>query len=88
MEFDGGRGHLSTAFSVWLAGGGVKGGQVIGVTDPVGFSVEDRPVHLTDLQATLLHALGIDQRQLYYEHHNRREIVTVNGGKVIHEVFV
>jgi uncharacterized protein (DUF1501 family) len=82
-----GRDHCPSAFTVWLAGGGVKGGQIIGATDPVGYTVVDRPVHPNDLQATLLHAFGIDQHDLYYEYHNRREIVTVNGGKVIEDVF-
>jgi hypothetical protein len=72
---------------MWLAGGGVKGGQVIGATDNIGYTVVDRPVHPNDLQATILHALGIDQQQLYYEHQNRKEILTVNGGEVVKEVF-
>lgn len=72
---------------MWLAGGGVKGGQTIGTTDDVGYTVADRPIHPNDLQATILHALGIDQHELYYEHQNRKEMVTVLGGKVIKEVF-
>jgi hypothetical protein len=46
-----------------------------------------RPISPNDLHATVLQALGIGQRELYYEQHNRRELVTVNGGEVIHEVF-
>ncbi len=84
---DPGRDHAPGGYTMWLAGGGVKGGQIIGATDPVGYTAIERPVHPNDLQATILHALGIDQRELYYEHHNRREMVTFNGGKVIHEVF-
>lgn len=82
-----GRDHSPSGYTMWLAGGGVKGGQVIGATDPVGYAVIERPIHPNDLHATILHALGIDQRRLYYLHHNRKEIVTVNGGQVIQELF-
>ena len=51
--------------------------------DPVGHSGIERPIHPQDLHATILHALGIDQRKLYYVHHNRKELVTVNGADVI-----
>lgn len=80
-----GRDHSPSGYSMWLAGGGVRGGQIIGRTDPVGYAAVERPIHPNDLHATILHAMGIDQHQLYYEHHNRREIVTVNGGQVIEE---
>ena len=82
-----GRDHSPSGYSMWLAGGGVKGGQVIGATDPVGYAAVERPIHPNDLHATILHALGIDQRHLSYRHHNRKELVTVNGGEVIDEVF-
>jgi hypothetical protein len=82
-----GRDHSPTGYSMWLAGGGVKGGQIIGATDEVGYTVVDRPIHPNDFHATILHALGIDQQQLYYEHQNRKELVTFNGGEVIKEVF-
>jgi hypothetical protein len=72
---------------MWLAGSGVKGGQVIGATDPVGYAAIERPVHPNDLHATILAALGIEQQELFYERHNRREMVTVNGGEVVREVF-
>jgi hypothetical protein len=84
---DPGRDHSPTGFTIWLAGGGVRGGRVIGATDPVGYTVVERPISPHDLHATILHALGIEQRELYYEHQNRREIVTFNGGEVIPEVF-
>jgi hypothetical protein len=70
-----------------VAGGSIKGGQVIGATDEIGYSTIERPIHPNDLHATVLHALGIDQRALYYEHNNRKELVTFNGGTVISEVF-
>ena len=72
---------------MWLAGGGVKGGRVIGATDDIGYTVVDRPIHPNDLHATILQALGIEQHQLYFEHQNRKELVTFNGGEVIEEVF-
>jgi hypothetical protein len=65
----------------------VRGGQVIGATDPVGYAAVERPIHPQDLHATLLDALGIDQHRLVYERQNRKEIVTVNGAEVIGEVF-
>ena len=83
-----GRDHSPSGYTTWLAGGGVRGGQIIGKTDEVGYSAIERPVHPNDLHATILQALGLDQHELVYEHHNRRELVTVNGGRVIGEVFV
>lgn len=82
-----GRDHSPSGYTTWLAGGGVRGGQIIGATDDVGYSAVERPVHPNDLHATILHALGLDQHKLYFEHRNRRELVTVNGGKVVHEAF-
>jgi hypothetical protein len=82
-----GRNHSPSGYSMWLAGGGVRGGQVIGATDPVGYAAVDRPIHPNDLHATVLAALGVEQRELVYRHNNRREMVTVNGGEVIREVF-
>ncbi|MDB5307906.1 MAG: hypothetical protein JWO38_2108 [Gemmataceae bacterium] len=82
-----GRNHSPSGYSVWFAGGGVKGGQAIGATDEVGYAAVERPVSPHDLHATLLHAFGIDQHALYYVHDNRKELVTVNGGEVIAGVF-
>jgi hypothetical protein len=78
---------MPSGYSMWLAGGGVKGGQVIGATDPVGYVAVERAVHPNDLHATILHALGINQHHLYYRHNGRKEMVTVNGGQVVQEVF-
>jgi hypothetical protein len=82
-----GRDHSPSGYSMWLAGGGVKGGQAIGSTDPIGYAAIDNPIHPNDLHATILHALGIDQHRLYFLHNNRKELVTVNGGHVVREVF-
>jgi hypothetical protein len=82
-----GRDHSPMGYSVWLAGGGVKGGQAIGATDEIGYTAVERPVHPNDLQATLLRLLGVDQQELFYQHNGRKEIVTFNGGRVVPEVF-
>lgn len=82
-----GRDHSPSGYSMWFAGGGVRGGRIIGATDPVGYAAVERPVTPHDLHATILHALGLDQHRLYYERNNRRELVTVNGGEVVREVF-
>jgi hypothetical protein len=81
-----GRDHSPSGYSMWLAGGGVRGGRVHGATDPVGYAAVEDPVHPNDLHATVLHALGVDQHRLYYLHNNRKEKVTVNGGEVL-DVF-
>jgi hypothetical protein len=82
-----GRDHNPTGFTMWMAGGGVRGGRTIGATDDFGFhAVADR-AHVHDLHATMLHALGLDHMQLTYSHNGRRENPTINDGKVIHQVF-
>ncbi|MCA9057857.1 MAG: DUF1501 domain-containing protein, partial [Planctomycetaceae bacterium] len=70
-----------------MAGGGVRGGQIIGATDELGYVPVERPLAPADIHATLLHALGIDQHRLTWRHNNRDEIPTVFGGEVIAEVF-
>lgn len=82
-----GRNHSPSGYTMWLAGGGVKGGKIIGATDPLGYAAIERPIHPNDLHATILKALGIDQHKLVYVHNNRKELVTVNGGEVVEEVF-
>lgn len=82
-----GRDHNPSGYSVWFAGGGVKGGQIIGATDPVGYAVVDRPVSPHDFHATILHALGIEAERLTYNHHGRDEVPTVFGGEAVREVF-
>ena len=71
-----GRDHNRNAFSLWLAGGGFKGGRIHGATDDFGYrSVEDR-VGVSDLHATILHQLGLDHSRLTYRHHGRDETLT------------
>ena len=88
VEKSGGRDHSPGGFTWWLAGGSVRGGQTIGVTDEVGYTAIERPLAPADMHATILHALGVDQYEMYYNHHGRRELATFNGGKVVEEVFV
>ena len=78
-----GRDHHADGFSLWVAGGGVKGGQVIGRTDELGLTVAEDPVHIHDLQATLLHCLGLDHERLTYRHAGRDFRLTDVGGKVV-----
>jgi hypothetical protein len=78
-----GRDHSPRGFSTWMAGGGVKGGQVIGKTDDFGYAaVEDR-VHVHDLHATILHLMGMDHTKLTYFHGGRNMRVTDVSGTVI-----
>jgi uncharacterized protein (DUF1501 family) len=75
-----GRDHNPTGFTMWLAGGGVKGGQTIGATDELGLrAIEDR-LHIHDFHATILHLLGINNRALVYHHKGRPETPTLNEG--------
>jgi uncharacterized protein (DUF1501 family) len=82
-----GRDHHPNGFSMWLAGGGTKGGQVIGATDELGLGVAERPVHLHDLQATILHCLGLDHELLTHRHMGREFRLTDVAGKVVKEAL-
>ncbi len=82
-----GRDHHPYAFSIWLAGGGVKGGQVIGRTDDVGWhAVEDR-VHVNDFHATLLHLFGLDHTELTYRFQGRDFRLTDVGGRLVESLL-
>ena len=82
-----GRDHNPYGFTMWLAGGGVKGGHVVGATDEIGLhAVEDR-VHVHDLHATFLHLLGVDHKALTYLHKGRPEGPTINEGEVCRKVL-
>lgn len=82
-----GRDHHPQAFSVWLAGGGVKRGLIYGATDEFGFHVTDQPVHVHDLQATILHLLGIDHERLTYRHAGRDFRLTDVAGTVVQGIL-
>ncbi len=80
-----GRDHHPFAFSIFMAGGGVKGGQVYGETDEIGWSPVKDPVHVNDFQATLLHLFGLDHLRLTHRFQGRDFRLTDVGGKVINE---
>jgi hypothetical protein len=82
-----GRDHNPYGFTVWLAGGGVKGGQIVGATDDFGMHAVERKVHIHSLHATILAAIGIDHTELNYKLQGRSERATMNEGEVITEVF-
>ena len=76
-----GRDHNPTGFSMWMAGGGVKGGQAIGATDELGlYAVEDK-MHVHDIHASILWLLGLDNMRLTYDHKGRPERPTINEGR-------
>ena len=78
-----GRDHNPTGFTMWMAGGGVKGGQVIGATDELGLYAVEQRVHVHDLQASILHLMGLDRLKLSYNYQGRLERPTINEGKMI-----
>jgi hypothetical protein len=81
-----GRDHHNLGFSMWLAGGGIKGGQAVGATDDIGLRAIESPYHFRDIHTTILHQLGLDQHKLTYPHLGRNERLTFLEGKVIEEV--
>jgi Protein of unknown function (DUF1501) len=78
-----GRDHHPQAFTMWMAGGGIKPGQTYGTTDDLGFHVATDPVHVHDLQATILHLLGFDHEKLTFHHAGRDFRLTDVHGKVV-----
>jgi hypothetical protein len=82
-----GRDHNPFGFTVWLAGGGIKGGTIHGATDDFGFKAVDKPVHVHDLHATILHLMGIDHTKLTYRYSGRDFRLTDVSGNVIHEIL-
>ena len=82
-----GRNHNPYGFSMWFAGGGVKGGMNYGKTDDFGFEAVENKVHLHDLHATILHIMGLDHELLTYFHQGREESLTDVGGHVIDDVL-
>jgi hypothetical protein len=81
-----GRDHHNIGFTMWMAGGGIKGGQVVGATDAIGLRAIEKPYHFRDLHATILYQLGLDQHRLTYPHLGRDERLTFVEGKVIREI--
>jgi len=82
-----GRDHNNHGFTMWLAGGGSRGGHVHGTTDDFGFKAAQDPVHVHDLQATVLHLLGLDHTQLTYRHSGRDFRLTDVEGNVISDLL-
>jgi hypothetical protein len=82
-----GRDHNHWGFSMWLAGGGVKGGTVYGATDEFGFKAAENPVHIHDLHATTLHLLGFDHEKFTYRYAGRDFRLTDVHGKVVKELL-
>lgn len=77
-----GRDHHPFCFTIWAAGGGIKGGQVVGATDELGWNITEDPIHINDLHATILHLFGIDHLKLTYKFQGRDFRLTDVGGKV------
>jgi hypothetical protein len=84
---DYGRDHHPRCFTIWMAGGGIKGGVVFGATDDYGYNVVENPVHVHDLQATILHQLGIDHEKLTYKFQGRHYRLTDVHGHVVKSVL-
>ena len=82
-----GRDHNHHGFTVWMAGGGVRGGYVYGATDEFGYKAVDRPVHVHDLHATMLHILGFDHEKLTYRYAGRDFRLTDVHGEVIQDLM-
>jgi Protein of unknown function (DUF1501) len=82
-----GRNHHIDAFTMWFAGGGIKSGQTVGATDELGFSIVEDKVHIHDIQATILHLLGIDHTKLTFRFQGRDFRLTDIGGEVIQKLL-
>jgi hypothetical protein len=82
-----GRDHHPQAYTMWLAGGGVKAGLTYGTTDELGFHVAENPVHVHDLQATILYLLGFDHEKLTYHHAGRDFRLTDVFGKLVKDII-
>ena len=86
-EGDDGREHHPFGFTMWLAGGGIKGGIVHGVTDEYGWHAVENIVHVHDLHATILHLMGLDHERLTYRHSGRDYRLTDVYGDVVREII-
>ena len=79
-----GRDHHGRCFTMWLAGGGIKGGISFGKTDDYSYNVVENPAHIHDLNATVLHCLGIDHERLTFSYQGRDFRLTDVHGNVVH----
>jgi hypothetical protein len=82
-----GRDHNPHGFSVWLAGGGTKGGTIVGATDEIGYRVAEKPQTVFDLNATILHLLGLDHKRLTYHYSGRDMRLTDVSGEVLTDIL-
>src|SRR5262245_60963054 len=85
-ESGNGRDHNHWGFSMWLAGGGVKGGMAYGATDEFGFRAVENKVHVHDLHATVLHLMGLDHEKLTFRQAGRDFRLTDVHGRVVQEI--
>lgn len=82
-----GRDHHPQAFTIWMAGGGIKPGITFGQTDELGFHVAENPVHVHDLQATILHLLGLDHERLTFKFQGREFRLTDVHGRIVNDIL-
>jgi hypothetical protein len=82
-----GRDHNPYGFTMWMAGGGVPGGQIIGATDEIGLYAREDRIHVHDLHATILHIMGFDHLKLTYLHNGRNERLTENSGRLVEQLI-
>jgi uncharacterized protein (DUF1501 family) len=82
-----GRDHHLAGFTMWLAGGGIRGGMAYGATDELGYHAVENRTHVNDIHATILHLLGIDHLKLTYRFQGRDFRLTDIGGKVIEPIL-
>ena len=82
-----GRDHHPQAFTIWLAGGGMRAGLTLGQTDDLGFQVTEDPVHAHDSQATILHSLGLNHEQLTFSYQGRQFRLTDVHGQVVQQLL-
>lgn len=87
LQDDYGRDHHGRCFSMWMAGGGIKPGTIIGETDDYGYNIVSDPIHIHDLHATLLHCLGFDHERLTFRYQGRDFRLTDVHGKVIQQLL-
>ena len=82
-----GRDHNSEGFSMWMAGGGIRGGTSFGSTDEIGWKATEGRTSVNDIHATILHLMGIDHERLTYNHNGRPYRLTDVSGRVIDEIL-
>ncbi len=81
-----GRDHNPTGFTMWMAGGGIKGGQVVGATDDLGLRAVEQKMHVHDLHATILHLMGVDHTKLVFKYKGRPERIDQNEGNAFTKI--